>query len=164
MAASAIAIAYVAPVDVREGECPCATCFSALPRDVWARARVAATLLTSKCYPPAKPPQSHINATSMRVDSQAVATPKPPQSHHNASLMRPQSSHKAPTKHQQRHHGGNTEGSPSSAELSTLRSAHMEDGSTLPSSATEDGLRRTGTQNAEWSGNSGWRPSSPVCI
>ena len=48
-----------------------------------------------------KPPQCALNATSMRVASQAVATPKPPQSAYKATLMRPQSSHKAPTKRQQ---------------------------------------------------------------
>jgi hypothetical protein len=51
--------------------------------------------------PGAKPPQSHINATSMRhqcdinatsmrVDSQLIATLKPPQSHPKATPMRPQ--------------------------------------------------------------------------
>jgi hypothetical protein len=48
-----------------------------------------------------KPHQCDIKATSMRVDSQAVATPRPPQCDLKATLMRPQGSHKAPTKRQQ---------------------------------------------------------------
>ena len=47
--------------------------------------------------------QSHINASSKRVDSQGIGTLKPPQSHPKATPMRPQSHLKATSMRPQSH-------------------------------------------------------------